>query len=93
MSSCYPIFEKDQVVTADQLNSIIRYFSRQQRITRSKIIGVGIICGLEVKYDSTKACITITKGCAISSIGDILYYPDDITFSKYKPFLDEKANS
>jgi hypothetical protein len=45
----FTVFENDQVLTADQLNDLFNYLDVQTRLTRTRAIGVGIICGLEMK--------------------------------------------
>ncbi len=56
----YSIFEKDQVLTHDQLNSIAGYLDDQTRLGRIGLLGVGIICGLRVSL--TGGVIQVTRG-------------------------------
>ncbi len=44
----YPEFVADQVLTADHLNELFDYLDEQDRLTRRCLIGIGIVCGLEV---------------------------------------------
>lgn len=66
----YPIFEGSQVLTSTQLNQMTAYLDQQGRLTRSKLIGIGIVCGLEVSFSNNK--IVISKGIGISSEGYLM---------------------
>mgnify|MGYP003336723736 CR=1 FL=1 len=41
----YSIFEKDQVLTERQLNSVTDYLNDQTRLTRLYLLGVGVKIG------------------------------------------------
>ena len=47
-TNAYIIFEPDQVLTNDHLNELFDYLDVQERLTRNKLIGIGIVCGLEI---------------------------------------------
>lgn len=83
----YSIFEKDQVLTAMQLNSVAGYTEDQTRLTRTQLLGVGLICGLKVTGDGKQ--ISVGKGMGITTDGDLLYYDSDKQFSQYKLFDDK----
>lgn len=82
-------FEDNQVLTATQLNNAIRYFDYQDRLTRTRLIGAGIVCGLKVLFGTSD--ITITKGCGLTSDGDIISLPQDLTYVQLTAFDDSKA--
>lgn len=84
ISTTYRIFEKDQVLTHDQLNSIARYFDDQTRLTRVKLLGVGIVCGLRASVQASK--VMVTKGVGVSTDGDLLYFNQDAVFDRFKPY-------
>jgi hypothetical protein len=44
----YSIFEKDQVLTESQLNSITNYLNDQNRLASIYLVGVGVVSGLRV---------------------------------------------
>ncbi len=107
MSSQYPIFEDNQVLTSSQLNQLIEYLDLQNRLTRSCLIGMGIACGLELEHDKTgKPIITITEGMGITSEGFLIklcpvdkvcittQYKDYVLpkGSFYEPFQDKDDN-
>ncbi len=79
----YPVFVADQVLSADHLNEIVNYLDEQDRLTRNKLIGIGIVCGLELKVDASQ--IVITKGCGVTSAG-YLIVQDELTLQYYRPY-------
>src|SRR5262245_8530168 len=78
----YSVFEKDQVLTHDQLNSVADYFEDQTRLTRVKLLGVGIVCGLRVSVEGSN--VLVTKGAGVTTDGDLLYFAADPLFDKFK---------
>ncbi|MFK7771550.1 MAG: hypothetical protein AB8F94_05390 [Saprospiraceae bacterium] len=84
-------FEDNQVLTASHLNTVVDFLDRRDRMTRTKLIGTGIVCGLEVGFNNSNKTITISKGSAITSDGDLLHIDQNTTFSHVKIFEDEKA--
>lgn len=63
----YPVFEADQVLSNSHLNNLLNYLEQQERLTRIKLLGRGIVCGLEI--NSSNSAIAISKGCGLSSQG------------------------
>jgi hypothetical protein len=61
----YPEFVPDQLLTSEHLNQLFGYLEEQGRLTRTNLIGIGIVCGLEVKTNAAGTQITITKGCGV----------------------------
>ncbi|HWM25272.1 MAG TPA: hypothetical protein VNP98_10640 [Chthoniobacterales bacterium] len=82
ISTGYSVFEKDQVLTHDQLNTVAEYFDDQTRLTRVKLLGVGIVCGLRVSPEEAK--VTVSKGAGITTDGDLLYFAADTVFDRFK---------
>jgi len=74
----YPVFESSQVLTSSQLNRITSYLDQQNRLTRTHLIGMGIVCGLELSTDDSGGDLTITisRGTAITSEGFLVYLND-----------------
>ena len=89
-NTTFTIFENDQVLTADQLNDLFNYLDVQTRTTRSKAIGIGIICGLEIGVLANNQVI-VSKGAAITTDGDLLYFNTDQQFDQYQLFEDANA--
>lgn len=79
----YPIFVADQVLTADHLNEVVNYLEEQDRLTRNRLIGIGIVCGLELKASTEQ--IQISGGCGVTSEG-YLIVRDPATFTHYHPY-------
>lgn len=99
----YPVFEANQVLTAGHLNEIFNYLDDQERLTRANLIGIGIVCGLEIRVETTGADITVhlAKGCGVTSKGYLIVEPGDVALVSYgeplddlgyPPFKDKNAN-
>jgi hypothetical protein len=86
----FTIFENDQVLTADQLNDLFNYLDIQSRLTRTRAIGVGIICGLEIGALGNKN-IVVSKGAAITTDGDLLHIDEAVEFDQFELFEDVNA--
>ena len=85
----YTVFEENQVLTSQQLNQLTDYLDRQQRLTRARLIGIGILCGLELQILATE--VKLGKGVALTSDGDLLEIAAPRSFSQFRKFDDEKA--
>ncbi len=84
----YPVFESNQVLTADKLNELFNYLDQQNRLTRTHLIGVGIVCGLQL--DTTPLGqdpfeINISSGCGITTLGYLIHI-EDCQLTHYKPY-------
>ncbi len=86
----FHFFEDNQVLTADQLNRVIQYLDRQHRLTRTKLMGTGIVCGLEIRYIN-QTSISISKGAALTTDGDLLHLHTATNYTQFKPYDDKKA--
>ena len=84
----YSVFEKDQVLTHDQLNSVSQFLEDQDRLSRVFLLGIGIVCGLRVRLQG--AVISVSKGVGVSTDGDILFLGEDSRFDQFKAY-DETA--
>lgn len=76
----YPKFDEGQVLSSQALNSYFGYLEEQQRLTRTKLLGVGIIDGLEFTYNDNNT-ITITQGTAVTADGYLIELPKDTTYT------------
>lgn len=83
--STYPVFESNQVLTSSQLNSLVNFLDQQNRLTRAKLIGMGIVCGLEISYDSSTHTLSISRGTGITSEGYLVNLGECPTV-KYRPY-------
>ncbi len=82
IANTYPVFEADQVLTNNHLNDLFNYLDQHDRLTRSKLLGSGIVCGLEISH--TSDTINVTKGCGLTSQGYIILFCDHISDNGYK---------
>jgi len=69
----YPIFEPNQVLQFTDLNTLFDYLDQHNRLTRTHLIGMGIVCGLTVELSEETAAIQISPGCGITSEGYLLH--------------------
>lgn len=81
----FPEFVADQLLTAKNLNDLFHYLDVQERGTRTNLIGIGIVCGLELTVNSAGTEVTIGKGCGITSQGYLVRW-DEKKFQNYKPY-------
>ncbi len=65
----FPVFESNQVLTNAHLNQMMEYLDEQNRLSRTNLIGVGVVCGLDVNWDEASSTITVTKGCGVTTEG------------------------
>ena len=93
----YPRFVPDQVLTSDNLDDLFTYLDDQDRITRTNLIGVGIVCGLGVETPPNGTSIKITKGTGITSEGYLVSHADtdplgkkEIVYTGYIAFEDQQ---
>ena len=86
VNTIFPEFVPDQLLTSDDLNEMFGYLDEQGRMTRSNLIGIGIVCGLQVKAASAKNSITITKGVGVTSEGYLVRFDQDVVYHAYKSF-------
>lgn len=85
----YPVFEANQVLSNVHLNNVFDYLDEQQRLTRANLIGIGIVCGLEIQFNDNS--IKLSKGCGITSEGYLIVEPEDIDLIAYRK-LDQKPS-
>ncbi len=98
----HPHFVPDQLLSADHLNQVFEFLDEQGRMTRTNLIGMGIVCGLEPSLSADGTEITLSAGVGITSHGHLISMPQR-TLSRrkdypvnreyvYGPFLDEDRN-
>lgn len=80
----YPVFEADQVLTNRHLNDMFNYLEQHDRLTRIKLIGSGIVCGLDVSFQD-KDSISVSKGCGLTSQGYLITFCDT-KFTHFIPY-------
>ena len=81
----YPVFENGQVLTSSLLNDIIDYLEPQDRLTRSRLVGVGIVCGLKPDWDAGGRTLRLSRGVAVTSEGHLIA-EDETVFDRVRPY-------
>jgi hypothetical protein len=84
LANDYTVFNKDQVLSDEQLNSLSKYFDAQNRLTRVNLIGVGLVCGCNIEMQGSS--IVVSKGLAITTDGDLIKIDKPTAYSAFKPF-------
>ncbi len=79
------VFKPDMVLTAEQLNTLFGFLTDQDQRSRRHLIGVGVVCGLTVKRNSNQS-ISLSRGCGITSEGDLLNVEADLTLDSFAPY-------
>lgn len=93
----FPEFVPDQLLTSDNLNELFDFPDEQGRLTRTNLVGIGIVCGLEVSVNVAQNRLKISRGCGITSEGYLVSFKDSeytryqqydaLTEKQYAPFL------
>jgi hypothetical protein len=84
----YAVFEKDQVLTHDQLNSISNYLDDQSRLGRIKLLGVGVVCGLRAALQRNR--VALGRGVGITTDGDLLHVAADTAYDRFVSYDETK---
>lgn len=82
----YPAFEANQVLSNEHLNQLFAYLDEQERLTRTNLIGIGIVCGLEPTAAEDGASMRISKGVGVTSEGYLIVWPDAAPLEWYRPY-------
>ncbi|HKJ42122.1 MAG TPA: hypothetical protein VKA27_08500, partial [Sunxiuqinia sp.] len=86
----FPVFEQNQVLTEEHLNAVVNYLDQQTRLSRRDLRGYGVVCGLKLSVVNRQ--LNLSKGCGLTSDGDLLEWTDDTSFPNFRIFKDENAN-
>lgn len=86
----YHKFVDNQVLTDDQLNSVLDYLNHQDRLSRMLLHGVGIVCGLQISLDESNREIHLSDGVAVTTAGDLLK-PGAQKYIGFKEFKDSNV--
>src|SRR5450759_2210812 len=78
-----PFFQPNQVLTYSHLNNLAAYLYQQERYTRNKLIGSGIVCGLSFTWKAVTANaeVIIDDGCAITSAGYLIVFKQPVNLA------------
>jgi len=83
----YRRFVDNQVLTDNQLNAVLDYLNHQDRLSRLLLHGVGIVCGLDISFESSGNKVRLSKGVAVTTAGDLLHMGEKV-FTGFKEFDD-----
>ncbi len=91
------IFRPDSILTAEQLNLLFGFLLNQEQLTRTRLLGVGVVCGLKPNLNPDNT-ITVSAGYGVTTDGDLLslettVYTKAVDYvltdhPDYKPFDD-----
>ncbi|NAS14299.1 hypothetical protein [Poritiphilus flavus] len=84
----YHRFVDNQVLTDDQLNAVLDHVNYQDKISRTSLAGVGIVCGLQISVTGNN--IRLSGGIAVTTDGDLLKKQDTV-YKGFKLFKDENV--
>jgi len=82
----YPNFEANQVLASEHLNDLFNYLDEQGRLTRTNLIGIGIVCGLEPVIAPAGDSMRIGKGCGVTSEGYLIVWEDAAALEWVRPY-------
>lgn len=84
----FPHFMPNQVLTHTQLNELAVYLEQQDRFTRQRLIGIGIVCGLQAKlaFPGGTRTVQISRGVGVTSCGFMIDIPQQLSFTKKKSY-------
>ena len=85
----YPEFVPNQILTNTQLNQLRDHLDQEDRLTRKRLTGTGIICGFNWKVvTSTAPVIQIGKGYGVTSDGDVIALCDPMVYTHHRGYTD-----
>lgn len=85
----FPVFEANQVLSFAHLNQVFNYLDEQERLTRANLIGIGIVCGLEIALAQSPeggSAIRLSKGCGVTSLGYLIVEPEEVLLTSYREY-------
>src|SRR4051812_562704 len=83
----FPVFVANQVLTSRHLNDVFNYLDEQTRLTRSNLIGIGVVCGLDITLDTSAGMsILLTRGCGVTSEGYLIIEFADVSLVTYRAY-------
>ncbi|MCP9234652.1 carboxypeptidase-like regulatory domain-containing protein [Lewinella sp. JB7] len=84
--TAYPQFAPNQILTSGNLNQLYDYLGEQERLTRTHLIGIGIVCGLEATLNDAGTQLTISRGCGVTSAGHLIIWDEDEPLEFRRPY-------
>lgn len=74
------------MLTNTHLNEVFEYLEEQGRLTRANLIGIGIVCGLDIRLDAATAAVHLTRGCGVTSEGYLIIEPEDVLLRAFREY-------
>ena len=84
----YPTFYSGEILTPQKLNDIAAYSDNQMQITRTELLGYGIVSGLTYNYSSTTHELTIEPGVAITPDGKAIVFEKSVSYKYMEKLRD-----
>jgi hypothetical protein len=86
----YPEFVPNQILTDSQLNQLREHLDREGRITRLRLAGTGIVCGLRgsVLRAAAPRGIRVTAGYGLTSDGYLIEVCPTATYTHFREYAD-----
>ena len=90
-----PFFQPNQVLTYNHLNELAGYLYQQERYTRNKLMGSGIVCGLSFSWTAagSNATVLIDEGCAITGAGYLIVFKQPVKNGVQLPYTHKRVFS
>ncbi|MBI3047182.1 MAG: hypothetical protein HYY76_02620, partial [Acidobacteria bacterium] len=84
----YPEFVPNQILTDRQLNQLHAHLEQEDRSTRLRLAGRGIICGLHAR--KVADTVEIDAGYGVTSDGDLIELCEQArtTYTHFRPYVD-----
>ena len=86
----YPLFEENQVLSYQHLNSLAAFLENNDRSTRRALIGAGIVDGLDLGWESA-AGVRLAPGAALTTGGDLCHLEVESVFTAARAYTDPSA--
>ncbi|HEX9737164.1 MAG TPA: hypothetical protein VGG06_34810, partial [Thermoanaerobaculia bacterium] len=83
--SHYPEFVPNQILTNTQLNQLRDHLDRQDQLSRVRLAGMGIVCGLTWSIDASE--IALAEGYGVTSDGHLVEMAAGV-FTHAVPYTD-----
>jgi hypothetical protein len=89
-------FQDNQLLTAEQLNGVLKYLNREGRITRARLQGAGVVNGFHFYPEgeiNNDLAVVLTPGTAVTGDGDLISFAEKRTYPWAIPFENGKDNT
>jgi len=84
IAATYAVFEKNQVLSHEELNSVAAYLDDQGRMTRLTLLGAGIVCGLQLGRRGD--AVVLGPGIGLTTDGDLVCRGGETVYQWFRPY-------